>query len=127
MLKVMRYVHHIPGRIRLRAEALKGNSTCATSIAAWLGSVSGVEQVEVNSLTGSVLIYYRPEATDGEHLIAQCRERLPVPGRQTSVLRNGNRSDVSKDVQRAVVKMVAGYVTQVAIERSLGALVAALF
>jgi hypothetical protein len=123
----MRYVHHIPGRIRVRAEALKGNSACATSIAAWLGSVSGVERVQVNPLTGSVLIYYRPEATDGDDLIAQCRERLAVPGRQTGVVRNINRFSVSKDVQGAVAKMVASYITQIAIERSLAALVATLF
>lgn len=123
----MRYVHHIPGRIRVRAEALKRNSACAASIAAWLASVSGVEQVQVNPLTGSVLIYYRPEATDGDALIAQCRDRLAVPGRQSCGVRNGNRAGVPKHVQRAVVKIVAGYVTQVAIERSLGALAAAIF
>jgi cation transport ATPase len=123
----MRYVHHTPGRIRVRAEALKRNSACATSMAAWLGSVSGVERVQVNPLTGSVLIHYRPDAADGDDLIAQCRERLPLPMTRVVASQSADRSGRSKDVRHAMVKIVAAYVTQMAIERSLAALVAALF
>ena len=51
----MSYVHHIPGRIRIRTQALKGNPAEAAAQADWLRSLAGVEDVAVNPLTGSVL------------------------------------------------------------------------
>ena len=129
MLGVMGYVHHIPGRIRLRAVALKGNSADANVLTRWLESLSGVEDVEVNLLTGSVLIHYRPEVTNGSDLIAKCRARLgPSAGARTRTAQPGELgSAFPKDLQRKVAKVAAGYVAQVVIERSLAALVAAIF
>ncbi|MCW5881182.1 MAG: hypothetical protein KIS91_09660 [Anaerolineae bacterium] len=51
----------IPGHLRLRPTPLKGHSRLAEETAQALGSIPGVQQVDISSLTGSVLIAYDTE------------------------------------------------------------------
>ncbi len=53
--------HHIPGRIRVRVPAARGNSQLLRQIDEKLARVSGIESVESSALTGSVLIRYDPK------------------------------------------------------------------
>ncbi|MCS6786422.1 MAG: heavy-metal-associated domain-containing protein [Thiobacillaceae bacterium] len=74
-------VHFIPGRVRLRAAGLKGRPQLAQQLQAAFAAVPGVKSIEVNTLTGSVLITYDPRrilAEDGgERLRSVLREELP--------------------------------------------------
>lgn len=68
-----RVASDIPGRLRLRPKGLKGNNELTGQVARALGSLRGIDQVEVSSRTGSVLIHYdKSEWTSGgalrEHL-----------------------------------------------------------
>lgn len=47
-----------PGHLRLRPTQLKGHKRLAEETAQALGSIPGVKQVGISSLTGSVLIVY---------------------------------------------------------------------
>jgi len=63
-------VHFIPGRVRLRASELRGQQGLAGEIQAKLRQIPGITTVEINILTGSVLIGYesqvlsRPDSLD---------------------------------------------------------------
>src|SRR5215471_4321858 len=54
--------HHIPGRIRIRIPAAWGDPGLLEQIRTVAESVPGVESVESNATTGSVLIHYSIDA-----------------------------------------------------------------
>lgn len=54
--------HHIPGRMRIRIPSAKGDAELSQRIRELAKSLAGVESVESNFMTGSLLIHY---AKDG--------------------------------------------------------------
>ena len=58
--QLFRIAHILPGRVRLRFKALKGCATTADNLQSHLGSVEGIRRVEINPLTGSLLLGYDP-------------------------------------------------------------------
>jgi len=62
MLPTGYVAHHIPGRIRIRIPAARGDPGLLEQIRIGAEAVSGVESVESNAITGSVLIRYSREA-----------------------------------------------------------------
>jgi copper chaperone CopZ len=55
------YLHEVPGRIRIKIPALKKDREEASCLENLLKSISGVTSVSVNTLTGSVIVYFDPE------------------------------------------------------------------
>jgi hypothetical protein len=53
-------LHHIPGRIRLRIPAAKGNLAKLRGIQQSLSEVAGVQTVEINVRLGTIVIRYDP-------------------------------------------------------------------
>jgi hypothetical protein len=53
--------HHLPGRLRLRVPAAKGEEDELREISSAIARTPGISQVEYNPITGSVLIQYSPE------------------------------------------------------------------
>ncbi|HSU33411.1 MAG TPA: hypothetical protein VLJ11_19440 [Bryobacteraceae bacterium] len=51
-------LHHIPGRIRLRIPAAKGNVEKLRGIQQSLGELAGIQAVEINVLLGTIVIRY---------------------------------------------------------------------
>lgn len=66
-------VHHIRGRMRVKLAHAKGDLQLLQSIQRSLSPLSGVKQVTINPITGSVLIEYEPNHHADFHsqLIAQ--------------------------------------------------------
>jgi hypothetical protein len=58
------YLHHVPGRIRIKVPAIKGKPFYAQELEEKLKAISGVYIVSVNSRTGSILAYYDERSTD---------------------------------------------------------------
>ena len=51
--------HFIPGRVRLRVPSLANNGAGAALVREKLPTIRGVQSVQLNPATGSVLIVYR--------------------------------------------------------------------
>jgi hypothetical protein len=68
--------HAIPGRVRLRFPALKGEPGLSHEVERQLSALPVVRRVEVNPVTGSVLVLYDPADSAA---IAQLG-RLMIPG-----------------------------------------------
>lgn len=51
-----RYIHHVPGRLRVKSTGLKRNEAEAARIVAHMQHLHGVASAEVNTVTGSLLI-----------------------------------------------------------------------
>ncbi|SPF43251.1 hypothetical protein SBA4_3010012 [Candidatus Sulfopaludibacter sp. SbA4] len=128
----MSYLHHIPGRIRVRVAGVKHNPARASALKEWLQSLKGVERVDVNTLTGSVLIHYSATVTCGDRLIARMREREgisagnaePAPARRTP--RGLKPAPRRLGIERVVARAILGCLAEAAIERSLMAIAAAV-
>jgi len=53
----MFYIHNIPGRVRIKSDTLKRNSTAADEIRKALSLIGGIETVDINCTTGSIIHY----------------------------------------------------------------------
>jgi hypothetical protein len=58
--QVLELVHHHPGRLRVRARALRDDAELAARIAVALEGMPGITRVTQNTRTGSVLVEYEP-------------------------------------------------------------------
>ena len=52
---------YLPGRIRLYSKKLVGNADLGRKVYAYIASYKEIDEVDINVLTGSVLIIYRPQ------------------------------------------------------------------
>jgi hypothetical protein len=66
--------HHVPGRLRLRAEGLKRDPAKLEAIRSEFAAVPGVRSATTNRLTGSVIVDYDPLVLAPDTLSAALRE-----------------------------------------------------
>ena len=59
--------HQIPGRIRMKVPSAKGNPEQLDGYKAILGAIPGIESIETNPETGSIVLRYDPNAHDAFH------------------------------------------------------------
>jgi hypothetical protein len=52
------YLHHVPGRIRIKTPYIKGRPVLTQEIEEKLRVLPGIEMVGTNALTGSILVHY---------------------------------------------------------------------
>lgn len=52
---------YLPGRIRLYSKKLVGDADLGRKVYAYIASYKEIDEVDINVLTGSVLIIYRPQ------------------------------------------------------------------
>src|ERR1700730_10576115 len=50
--------HHIPGRLRIRVPAAKGEEELLRKLSSAIAKAPGISEVEYNQVTGSILIRY---------------------------------------------------------------------
>ncbi|MDR3566996.1 MAG: hypothetical protein P4L43_03105 [Syntrophobacteraceae bacterium] len=63
------YCHITPGRLRVKTPIIRQNAAEAEKVRAMLATVSGVETVDVNGLTGSITVYHSGSATDSDSIL----------------------------------------------------------
>lgn len=122
------YIHHVPGRLRVRTGAVKGSEEKAASVKALLQSASGVCSVAANPITGSVTIHYDQQATDHLRLMELLNERgyfvgQPVVAPLTRVSVPEPRKS---QLGSMVVTTVATFLVEKALEHAIFALLAGL-
>ena len=54
----MLYVHHVPGRLRVKVRHLKGNRDAGSRVCQYVHSLAGVTEAVSNPATGSVIVHY---------------------------------------------------------------------
>ena len=63
------YLHHVPGRIRVKSPIVKGKKRVADEVLSLLKEIDGVDNVDVNLTTGSLLINYDPEQVHRDDIV----------------------------------------------------------
>lgn len=124
------YVHHVPGRIRVRTPALKRNTVRAERVKAGLEATAGVLECDVNVLTGSVTIRYDRDVITSEE-ITQALSRSGAITMNAPALRNAAKNNMSSGAQMykasgTVGKFIVGFAVEKIVERSALALVGAI-
>jgi hypothetical protein len=76
----MFYLHHVPGRLRLRLAALKGEGPAAARACAMAQAIPGIIDARANGATGSLVIRYAPQNLAPDELWAALRENGLVSG-----------------------------------------------
>jgi hypothetical protein len=60
----IKIVHAMPGRVRVKISRVKEDSALAQAVQERLAAVQGIQRVEVNPITGSVLVLYDATALE---------------------------------------------------------------
>jgi hypothetical protein len=63
-IRSARIVHQLPGRLRMRVPGARRNHALLEQMAGFIRGLGGVERVEINPATGSVLVHYDPGRRD---------------------------------------------------------------
>ncbi len=113
------YVHHVPGRLRVRVPGIKGSLAEASSLEKRLRAQEGVTNVQTSPLTGSVLVHYDP-ATASVSTLSEMMLCSAAPTRVSS------SNDRSQQIATRMAAAVTRHVMEIAIERAAVALIAAI-
>ncbi|MGQ9687067.1 MAG: HMA2 domain-containing protein [Thiobacillaceae bacterium] len=92
----VRIVHALPGRVRLKVAAIKGKPGHAERLREVFAQVPGVQAIEYNTLTGSVLIRYDSRRLRAEDAAGRLRIVLQehLPGLDVDAILNWLRGPV---------------------------------
>jgi len=63
------FVHHVPGRMRVKTPALKRNEARGRMVKGYLDTMEGVSSAEVNTVTGSIVIKYDHAVVQGTTIL----------------------------------------------------------
>lgn len=68
-MKNKAYIHHIPGRLRVRTQAIKNDRAAATQLQNSLAAIPGVTSASANALTGSTIGTYNTKRVNSEIIL----------------------------------------------------------
>ncbi|MEO5336523.1 MAG: heavy-metal-associated domain-containing protein [Magnetospirillum sp. WYHS-4] len=120
------YVHHVPGRLRVRLASVKRNERRARRVSALLEELPGVESVEISTVTGSVTVVYDQAETDASHLFQALRREGHMNSEIAASGEPDNWQDLASKAGENFGKFMLGMAVEKVIERSAVALVAAI-
>lgn len=128
------YVHHLPGRLRVKTAIIKRNETEAARLRNLLAELDGVRAHEVNIVTGSILITYDIDTTDVQTILTFLKDQGYVKGmtvldhRQNLPAKVSSKvgSKIGSNMGKAFGEAVFGFVVEKALERSAVALIGAI-
>lgn len=123
---MIKIVHLMPGRLRLKLQALKGRPEIATQLHSHLTDVAGISRVDTNTLTGSLLLLYEPHALRSPDFLVSFSSALGklfpdhiAPGRlRFSVKRLKGRPELARRIEEHLSPI--GGIEQVEIDPATG-------
>jgi copper chaperone CopZ len=122
---VTHYVHHVPGRLRVRTPALKRNRREGEKVRTAVQAIEGVTAVDVNHLTGSVTVAYDKDST-GPRAILDLFHAHGYIADRAAAADLSHAEDAASRAGQAVAKFAVGMVVEKLVEHSAIALIGAL-
>jgi hypothetical protein len=99
----LQIAHQVPGRVRMKIPAGKGNAELLKQIGEVFGAIPGIEEVEVNPTTGSVVLRYDTDRQDefhgtfNQHYAAHSESAAPNGGARGAQNGKGHGADTDLD------------------------------
>lgn len=122
---VAHYVHHVPGRLRVKTPILKKNEFRAGQLKCYLEGMQGVLEAETSIVTGSVVIKYDARVTSSTTILNSLRQHGYIEDIQPAQAGVDRFTHGIHPVQKVADAFVAKLI-ETAVERSAVALIAAL-
>lgn len=119
------YVHHTPGRVRVRIPDIKGNPHKGKRVQKLFEDVEGIDKVTLNALTGSVVVHYDTDRMGSDAVLGILRENDYFDDTRAITNEEYIQTSVSK-AGKSLSKAVFGWVVGKAIEDTGFAILAAL-
>jgi len=116
------YIHHVPGRLRVKSPTLKRNERHALQTKHHIDSVHGVLASEFNPVTGSLVINYDANLVGAHTLLDSLRDLGHVQPHHAVPATHSAGMNVTQKISDKVVNKLV----ETLIERSATALIAAL-
>ncbi len=69
------YMHHLPGRLRIRTPLVRNNRDAAAEVEDLLRRTAGVDGVTINLTTGSCLVKYNPSKAKHDDIVSMLAAR----------------------------------------------------
>jgi hypothetical protein len=113
------YIHHVPGRIRVRSKAFRCHGERAQVAQGQLLAMEGVRAVKLNARASSIVVEYDPERLTRVELFAALEEL----GCMASVRRDRDQHSAAGET---FGKALVGAAVQKVLEHSARSLVGAL-
>ena len=122
------YVHHVPGRLRIKSSIVKRNDHKASELCKLLSRTDGVLHCEVNAVTGSILIRYDAGLTTAKQLLQLLHEHGHVAEvtSQTTIETASSAGEVVSAATEGVRKTLLNFIVEKAVQRSAAALIGAM-
>ncbi|ADE14540.1 conserved hypothetical protein [Nitrosococcus halophilus Nc 4] len=131
---MVQYIHHVPGRLRVKLASLKRNPVQAAALKALLEGFEGIGKAEVNPVTGSILVAYHRERTQPQAILqalhdhGYCRQLVTMPpvSAASSKQKVQTTGKAVGQVGEKFGKAVLDVVVEKMVERSAVALIGAI-
>lgn len=120
------YVHHVPGRLRVKTPALKRQEHRALEIKSYLQSIDGVVDVDVSTVTGSAVIKYDAARVSSVVLLNSVRDLGLVHHDHVQSHAQVARVSTGSALSNNVANTFLNKLVETAIEKSAIALIAAV-
>jgi len=120
------YLHHVPGRLRVKTASLRGNARLGALACGRLAGIEGVLEAAANPVTGSVIVRYEAAQVGLEHLWAVLCAIGVTRGPLPALDRHELRVAAPAGPAHAWTRRLGDAVAERLLERSLMALIGAL-
>ena len=64
------YIHDVPGRLRIKSPIIKRNKNIADELKRALSTINGIATIDINLITGSLLMNYNPKAVKPDDIVS---------------------------------------------------------
>jgi hypothetical protein len=127
------YVHHVPGRVRVKSKAFKNNEENAELARSLFDGLAGVHAIESNGLTGSFLVRYDDSLLSSSQILGLLAangliSHLPdLEWRRAPERLPANLQDLAiRNLLAALPRIIANIVIEKLLQRAALALVTAI-
>ena len=107
----IRVAHAIPGRVRFIVPSLRGAGPDGVAAIERLGSLDGFDRVEASTISGSLVVHYRPETVDPPLLLGAVARLLGLESeldRTPTAAVSRELRGLAQSVNRAVLHKTPG-------------------
>jgi hypothetical protein len=127
------YLHNLPGRLRLKTRSLKNSKDKAAEVRALLRQLPGIETLEINLLTGSMLVRYDTTSITSAQIlgwlvtnsvITSIPESLPRP--PLHLHDRAMRAESAKNAAWMAARSLADFIAEKVLQRAAVLLIRAV-
>lgn len=104
--------HDIPGRLRIKFERFINNPYQLNKIKGLL-SINGVYKININTVTGSVVVFYDPLSASSPYLISLLNTNgYPVDSQKDNKKRVETHEKIAATIGKATFSWIAGRILE---------------